>query len=174
MSQIPYKYIGLGNGEEISQNTLNEMARIIRESSANPNIISIARKIVAQLPWKDEYAEVKAVFQFMQEYCRYVKDPVGTETITTPPLALAQIRDVRLFHGDCDDFTVLSLSLLRSIGYPVAMRIASYYPHKIPGHVYGLVRMSDGWKPFDAIKEGGSFPWENPSATFVQDYRIDN
>jgi transglutaminase-like putative cysteine protease len=163
----------LGFGANISVNTLHQMARIIRESSINPSIISVARKIVAEVPWKQEYPEVEAVYTFMQRYCRYVKDPVGQETITTPPLALAQIRDVGLFHGDCDDFTVLSLSLLRSIGYPVAMRIASYHDSKVPEHVYGLVQMSDGWKPFDAIKIDGYFPWENASATYVKDYRID-
>lgn len=56
-----------------------------------------------------------------------------------------------IFHN-CDDSVVLLLSLLRSIGFMVQVKLTGYAPTDEFTHVYGVVYIDDhGWVPVDTI-----------------------
>jgi len=73
---------------------------------------------------------------------------------------------------NCDCMAVLSLSLIKSIGIPVALRATSYKPDGKFSHVYGLVFIKPkGWVPFDLVKFQG-LGWEAPNMIRVLDMEV--
>ncbi len=78
------------------------------------NIINASR--VAD---KDYYGMIVAVHNWVRDQIRYVKDPVGQETLSYPEETALNTK-----AGDCDDKTVLEIALLGSLGirsYPVVI-----------------------------------------------------
>lgn len=104
-------------------------------------------------PWavreKDWPAEVKKIFEFIRMQVRYTRDPAARDTYTSPPRTLG-------FYniGDCDCYTILAGAMLRSIGYPVRIRIIWIRGQETWGHIYLMVGMPPTgvthWVPFDA------------------------
>lgn len=168
----PVSYSFLGFGEAVTTNTVNKMIDTIKVSSKNSRIRNKAASIVAHLEGKDQYGEVSAVYHWQLAHTRYLKDPHGTEMITSPLTALDVIESGQLFQEDCETLTILFLSLLKSIGYPVALRIASYQPDGRFSHVYGLVNIYGKWKPVELIVWNKPLFWEAPNAQRIRDYKI--
>jgi transglutaminase-like putative cysteine protease len=177
ISSVPRTEEFIGYGDEAIYNTVAKMKSIIQESSKNPYIREWAKNIVAGVPVEDKHGEASAIFRFVQSNVRYTKDPMGWEYIQTPPVLL---EDIRLYQagkgerpiGDCDDMTVLSLSLLRAIGFPVALKVVSYNPARRFGHVYGLVNIKGEWVPFDTVRPDKYMGWEAVGATRVLEVKV--
>ncbi len=84
---------------------------------------------------------------------------------------------------NCDDMSMLTLSLLKSIGYEVGLKVTSYKPNGTYQHVYGIVRVPIGktspegysvqniWLATDTIKPDKNLGWEatNPTRTFTME-----
>ena len=171
----PTKIIELGNTQKaISINTANKMIDIIRESSYNPYIRKWAETIIKNLPDRAENDEILSIYNFTKNHIRYVHDPEGMEYVQTPPYVLKQMEIGQIPMMDCDDYTVLSLSLLKSIGYRTALRLAGYKDKNIFSHVYGLVykEKENKWLPFDAIRKDKWLGWEAPNALVVADFEV--
>jgi hypothetical protein len=90
---------------------------------------------------KDYYGMAKAIHNWVRDEIRYVKDPVGQETLSYP-----EETAFNSLAGDCDDKTILEIALLGSIGiraYPVVIGVR-------PGHyshVYLHVEIPQGGRP---------------------------
>lgn len=168
-----YRSVFTGFGDnEISLNVLAQMRNIIIESAKNPNIINWARAIVVSCPWKNTECEIQSIYDYIRAHVRYVKDTLGTEYIETPQHALDVINEGGVWQGDCDDFTVLSLSLYRAIGYPTMMRAVNYNPGFL-SHVYGLVQARGQWIPIDLISVNPFGPgWEKKPYYSKLDYGV--
>ena len=151
MMGVPKSESYIGTGDQAIYNTVSKMKEIINTSSRNAYVREWAKKILSRIKVNDKRAEAGAVYEFVRDYVRYTKDPLGYEYITTPPTLL---EDIRLYQegqgdrpvGDCDDMTTLSLSLYKAIGFPVAIKVVSFTPNKKFGHVYGMVRVGTEWK----------------------------
>jgi hypothetical protein len=74
--------------------------------------------------------------------------------------------------SNCDDQSMLLLSLLKSVGAPVALRIAGYKNDGKYTHIYGLVYLYDQWIPADPIKRGVVLGWEEESKKRHKDYKV--
>lgn len=174
LNNIPYKREFLGFGETAIINTLTKMRDIINVSYSNPYVRHWAEKILTMysVPANDKFGEVNAIYDFVRNKVRYTRDPYGLEYIQTPPLLLQMIERNETPYGDCDDYSVLSLSLLKSIGFPVALKIVSYKKNGVYSHVYGLVNIKGKWIPFDAIKQDKFLGWEHPNTTRTYDKEV--
>jgi len=62
--------------------------------------------------------------------------------------------------SNCDDMTTLSLSLLKSIGFPVVIKTVGYQPETF-SHVYGLVFINGRWYPCDTVRPDKYLGWES-------------
>lgn len=177
MAAIPYQEEYIGSGDTAIYNTVGKMKSIVQESARNPYVREWAKKIVSDVQVNDRRGEAEAIFKFVQNNVRYTKDPMGFEYVQTPPVLL---EDIRLYRegkgerpiGDCDDMTVLSLSLLKSIGFPVAIKVVSFMPHKRFGHVYGLVKVNEEWVPFDTVRPDKYMGWEASGKTRVMETTV--
>lgn len=168
-----------GLGEAAIHNTATKMRDIINESGKNPYIRRWAERILSQanIPAYDWIGEAKAIHNWVRDNVRYTHDPRGIEYLQTPPTMLKLIEQNERPMGDCDDMTMLVLSLLKSIGYEVGLKIAAYRKDGRFQHVYGMVRVPVGrptpeglttkdiWIPSDTIKPEKQLGWEAPGIT---------
>jgi hypothetical protein len=177
MSQIPYSEEYIGVGDAAIYNTVGKMRQIINESARNPYIRQWAQKILSGVMVNDREGEARAIFNFVRDHVRYTKDPRGFEYIQTPPVLLEDIRNYLDGKGDrpigdCDDMTVLSLSLLKSVGFPVALKVVSFRSDRRFGHVYGLVNINGRWIPFDTVRPDQYMGWESGGHTRVLEVEV--
>jgi len=168
----PVRYEHLGFGDLVAPSTMAKMASIIKESSRNYMVRELASSIVENGPEKDQRFEVESIFRWFKNRYRYVKDPHGTEMLQSPLVAIQKWSNNKIWSGDCDDATIVLLSLYKSIGYPVAIRAASYRPDGKLTHVYGLVSIYNIWIPIDGIKINGQVGWEAPKVTKTKDVKV--
>lgn len=161
----------IGFGFDAIENTVFKMRDIIRQSAKNPRVMTLARQIVYNIPEKNDAAEVNAIYDWVRDHTRYTRDVQGVETLQSPLVALDKIEQGYLFMGDCDDLTMLTLSLLKSVGYMVKIRIAAYKSGNF-SHVYGLVRIGKEWIPIEPINKNVSLGWQAPGATKILDYEV--
>jgi transglutaminase-like putative cysteine protease len=138
--------------------TLREMARIVREWRTHPEIIGLARDIVADVRNKDYYAEAAALHEYVQSNIRYVKDVEGAETIQTPLVTLAQAA------GDCDDQAILLATLLNAIGHPTRLVAAGFNGSPDFEHVWAETKIGPSWYAADTT-EPVEFGWRPPRIT---------
>lgn len=170
MSAVPRTEENIGTGDQAIYNTVDKMKDIISQSSKNTYVREWAKEVVSRVDVNDKKGEAKAIFNFTRDNVRYTKDPLGYEYLQTPPVLL---EDIRLYQegkgsrpsGDCDDMTLLSLSLLKSIGFNVAIKVVSFNKNKTFGHVYGLVQIGYDWIPFDCVRPDQSMGWESQGHT---------
>jgi hypothetical protein len=174
MSAVPRTEEYIGTGDGAIYKTVDKMKNIIQESSKNTYVREWAKKIVARVKVNDRKGEASAIFDFVRDNVRYTKDPLGFEYLQTPPVLL---EDIRLYQegrgdrpvGDCDDDTLLALSLLKSIGFNVAIKVVSFSESKKFGHVYGMVQIGYEWVPFDCVRPDQDMGWESKGHTRVME-----
>lgn len=123
------------------------MRDIVSRYKTNLEIRSLAMNIVSFLPGKDERGEIEAIFCFVRDHIRYVKDIYGVETIATPDKTL------EFGQGDCDDQSVLLATLLESIGYQTGFKLTGYNS-KVLEHVYVVVQLRGGMIFADPTEQG--------------------
>ena len=167
---IPRTEEYIGTGDQAIYNTVEKMKSIINTSARNPYVREWAQKAVAQVDVNDKKGEASAIHRFVRDHVRYTKDPLGFEYLQTPPTLLEDIRMNRDGKGDrpigdCDDMTLLSLSLLKSIGFNVAIKVVSFTESKRFGHVYGLVQIGYDWIPIDCVRPEKHLGWESQGHT---------
>lgn len=181
----PVRTINIGSGENAAHNTIDEMIKIIKESSNNPEVRNAAEHIIKNCQPRNTVAEASAIYYFVRDHLRYVGDNVDLEYLQTPPMLLTKIKTNDAPSGDCDDFTMLCASLLRSIGIPVRIRIAAYTSNGEWSHVFPqayISRRNTGlgtpelktWISVDAIHDDKPFGWDtSPKASRIKNFSID-
>lgn len=168
---MPTRSEFIGYDDSAIYNTLKKMKEIIIVSCTNPLVRRFAEKIVrGERTDKDK---VESIYQFMAGHCEYLRDPHGFELLRTPLVGLQIIELGDVFSADCDDMVILSLSLLKSIGFPVVLRAASYKPDLKFKHVYGMVFIRDqGWTSIDCVRPIMGLGWEAPGATRIMNMEV--
>lgn len=151
--------MALANGTTGIYQTLAAMRQMVNHCKTDPQIRQAATSTVFLTPEKDEIAEVRAVFEFVRDRIRYVKDIYGVETLSTPDKTLEGM------IGDCDDQTTLLAAMLEAIGYPTRFVIAGYSGRDFE-HVYLQVWIQGHWISLDPT-EHHPLGWEPPDPTVI-------
>jgi len=167
----PMRTINIDHGIMGTDQTVQQMKKVILASLGVQAVRLMAEELVAQVPARDKEGEVGAVYAFVRDQVRYTRDPKGLEYVQTPSHLLKMIEERGQAYGDCDDKTVLGLALLKNLGYEVAIRVAGYRTQGVYTHVYGLVKLGHQWVPFDATPSQKELGWEHPPVT-TKDYPI--
>lgn len=137
---VPVKMGYIGTGDEAIYNTLEIMKELIKRAERLPIVRQTAAQLVNHVPERDEIAEVATIFSFVKTRTRFTKDPVSYELLQTPSFILSQIQIGMVPNLDCDDMTILSGALLRSIGYDIKLKAISVSPTREYTHVYLMVK----------------------------------
>lgn len=160
----------LGSGPQATLETLRLMRDIILKSQSNMYVRRWAERIVSSAP-EDSLARVHAMYDFIKGHTKYIWDPRGFELLKVPTVTLNLWDAGETSLLDCDDYTILTLSLLKAVGYQVLIRAAGYRNQPL-SHVYGFVMVDDNWIALDLTKNYG-VGWEPPGATSHVDMRVD-
>lgn len=147
-------------GADSVRETLKVMRRLVLAGKKHPLVRAFAVALTQHLPQKDFQGEAAALFAFVRDGIRFVRDISGEETLHTADTVL------RTRSGDCDDKSILLASLLESIEFPTRLRAVGYGGHCT--HVYVCVWLEGvGWVGADAT-EPVPFGWEPRTPRVVQ------
>lgn len=136
--------------------TLKIMSALVKNGKKSPTVRAKALALTQGLKQKDRLGEIRALWEFVKNHIRYVRDIKDVETVHTPEQILRQE------SGDCDDKALLLASLLESIGHPSGFwAIGTKAPGKF-SHVMALTRIgAKGWLPLETT-ENVPFLWMPP------------
>lgn len=104
---------------------------------------------------KDMAGEVSALFRYVRDHIRYVRDPAGVELVYDPANLL------RIGAGDCDDKVVLLAALLESVGYQTEFETLATRPGPFH-HVIVRVKVGGRSVPLDPTVERAPPGWIHP------------
>lgn len=138
------------NGLAGVHHTLRLMRQMIGAARTDPRIIQAAHSIVYLTPERDEVAEACALYEWVRDHVRYVRDVHGLETLTTPVKVLQRLT------GDCDDQTMLLCALAESVGIPTRLVMSGYQSNEFE-HVYCQLFAAGQWIDCDCIERSFSF-----------------
>ena len=118
----------VGDGINGNLDTVEVMKKMAREYSRHDLVKRLATNILhhKNIPSHHYLDEAKAIGDFVKRHVRYVKDPVGTESLTAPDMMIRMMKEVGYSMGDCDDMALLTAALLMSIGIHPRFRTVRY------------------------------------------------
>lgn len=143
--------------------TLALMVSVVKQYRKNPDIRAFAETIIQNVPQKDAVAEVRAVFNWVQNNIRYTQDIRDVETLKTPDIT------INTGHGDCDDQATLIATLVETIGYAARFVAIGMAQSDAFEHVYAEVKLGTTWVALDTT-EPNPMGWKpkNPAAYLVR------
>lgn len=109
-----------------------EYALYVLDPLDDPTLEDLAR-LLAGRAGEGDLAFAECALSFVQGAIRYAADPAGIEY---PLYPLETLVDGR---GDCEDTTILYVSLLRALGHPASMAFVDTDEDDLPDHVLALV-----------------------------------
>jgi len=115
----------------------------------DPTLEDLARLIAQQAGQGDE-AFSECALAFVQGAIRYAADPPGIEYPLYPLETLVE------GQGDCEDTTILYVSLIRALSRPVSMAFVDTNDDDLPDHVLALVPVSSTYPGSAACPSGMS------------------
>lgn len=142
----------LPNGSATIPATMAEMWKKIADPGSQMATYAMARHLIQHVPQKALLHEANALFSFVQNHIRYVRDPHNIEALQTPAATL------QLKSGDCDDKTILLAALLLSIGIPVKLIVGGFVKGRYT-HVWLRAGIRSNWVPMDPT-EPRPMGWE--------------
>jgi hypothetical protein len=134
---------------------LKRMAKLVTDGLSNPKtgpaLIRAARKIVSDCDARDDQCEVEAIFEAvkygtdkirgLENGLRYVSDPGTFDYYSSAAQSLSACVKGSC-AGDCDDGSILIVTLLVAIGFEAGLRAWGPKPGvKVYEHVYPVVRI---------------------------------
>lgn len=126
-TQVQTTKTSLPNGKAGSYKTVEIMCGVARSRSSHPVVRELALKILqaAGTDSQNYEDEARAIGNFVRSRVKYVRDINGVEQLHDPLTMIDQIkRGVSV--GDCDDMSLLTATLLLSIGHQPFFRIVRY------------------------------------------------
>jgi transglutaminase-like putative cysteine protease len=153
--QLHGQIVQLSNGMAGVKQTLAAMRHLVEQGKKDLNIRQSATQIVFLTPEKNQFAEAEAIFNFVRDSIRYVRDINGVETLQSPVITL------QTQMGDCDDQTTLLASMLEAVGYATRFVVAGYIEPNHYEHVYMQAYLNNQWVDMDAT-EHQAMGWSPP------------
>lgn len=132
------------------------MRDLVRASIREPaqRVRETALGIIGSAGW---VGQVQAIQRWVQDNIRYVADPPDVELVQTPQKTL------EYGAGDCDDQSVLTASLLHSVGHPVRF-IAVGLKGGPLSHVLVQTQIGEKWAGVETILKK-PLGWMPPGVT---------
>lgn len=128
-----------------TRQTLNIMRSLTLAGKKSPLVRQRAVMLTQGLGQKDYYGEIKALYRFVRDQIRYVKDVRDVETLHSAAVVLTNKQ------GDCDDKSLLLASLLESLGHRTRFVAVGFRPQQF-NHVYVEVYYNGNWVPLETTE----------------------
>jgi transglutaminase-like putative cysteine protease len=151
---------GAPSGRLGNHHTLRLMRELINAGKVDPLVMRAAHSIIYTQPERGEIGEAAALFDYVRDTIRYVRDVHGVETLCTPAMTLQRM------IGDCDDQTMLLCALAEAAGYPSRLVMAGYSSRDFE-HVYCQIFAHGEWYDCDPTERQAHFGWAPPDPVTV-------
>lgn len=168
----------VGDGIVGNIDTVEVMKKMAREYSRHPLVKRYATNIIdyCKVPSHHYLEEARCIARWVQTHVRYLKDPVGTESLTAPDMMIRMLTEQGYTMGDCDDMSLLIASMLYAVGIRCKFRCVRYQAKSGPfNHIYVVVyenNIVDSMQPgpvkrlvLDAIIKDRPIGFEIPHAS---------
>jgi hypothetical protein len=140
--------------------TVEQVCELIKTGAKDFTVRQSAIDILLQraVKPKDYLAEIKALFEWVQQNIRYTKDTFRVEVLHSAK------RMLELRAGDCDDMTILLGSMLEAVGHPVRLVLSGADPARPDqfSHIYLEVLYRNQWLALDATMPH-AMGWSSPA-----------
>lgn len=117
--------------------TLAAMRQLAHAAKKDLGIVRLTREIVRDLQPGDYNGEILAIYNWVCQHVRYVRDIHDVELVISPQKLL------QLGGGDCDDLATLLAAMLMSIGNECRFMVVGF-EDKNPSHVFCQVALRTG------------------------------
>lgn len=134
-----------------------------RAGKKNAAVRQKALDLVRYLPPKDWLGQVHALWEYVKDSIRYVRDIQGVETLTDAQQTMEQ------GQGDCDDKAILLAALLNSIGHPARFVAVGFKPNDFV-HVLVQTPIGTRWVWLETT-EAVNMGWRPPG---IQSVMVEN
>lgn len=114
--------------------TLAAMRRLANNAKKDLGILKLTREIVRGLEPGDYNSEIQAIYYWVCQNVRYVRDIHDVELVISPQKVL------QLGGGDCDDIACLLAAMLMSIGNECRFMVVGF-ENRVPSHVFCQVAL---------------------------------
>lgn len=109
--------------------TIGAMRSLAHGAKKDLGIVRLTREIVRDLQPGDYNGEILAIYNWVCQHVRYVRDIHDVELVISPQKVLA------LGGGDCDDLATLLAAMLMCIGNECRFMVVGF-EDKNPSHVF--------------------------------------
>lgn len=152
------------DGEQGNMQTLNEMAKIVREDRTSPDLRTfVLREIVKTVPGHDFAGEVEKIFEFAQKRITYRQDPYNVERVADIWSTLYALNPNEP-EGDCGIKGLFLASACAILGYKSYFVVIKQKANQAAfNHLYNAVVINGELKYFDPTPENVPSGWESPS-----------
>ncbi len=170
LSDATYKF-EFPPGYGVTRGTVKLLAEAVRLYSIHPRIRQRARQLTSFLRSMDMDGEIRAVWDFILDHVRYLRDPLFAEYITAPD-KLDEMVDEGTAQEDCEGVALYAATLLASMGIESEFEIQGRNPSKPTKFSHCSLRVlnprTKQWISFDPIGY-----WETQAGTFGPDAHFD-
>lgn len=118
---------------------ISDIVSLIKQGRIDPEVKRITGEVILQsgVRFGDDVGELRAIYEWVggeahDGRVRYIRDPYGRDVYQSALDTLEKFKT-----GDCEDLTILIASMVLSIGYPIALKLASI-DGEIWDHIYSL------------------------------------
>lgn len=126
--------------------TLKAMRQLAFQARADLEIRALVEKLCSQVAEGDYASETLAIYYWVTQNVRYMRDPDALEMVKDPRQTL------KTRSGDCDDIATLLAAMFLASGNPVRFAIASFRSGMpVFSHVYVEVVTPHGPVVFDPV-----------------------
>ena len=135
---------GLSGGFDSGVQTASLIKKQSQEYKTDPKLRGLAVSVVRNVNHNDYLGQVNAVYNFVKNNVKFVRDIAGIETLQSPWVTLPeQYSNKGIGAGDCDDQSLLIISMLQSIGFQgIKLRVVNYLPTDMEyRHIYAIVNI---------------------------------
>lgn len=144
-----YSLAAIPSGAAGTRATVRRMADLANQAVSQQLVRLVALRVLEQqqVSGRNPLATARALYTWVQRRIRYVKDPVGLETVQSPEVTL------KLRAGDCDDSATLLVALATAVG--LRSRFVVIGPHvDAMQHVYAQLQVNGQWLNADTTTPG--------------------
>lgn len=161
-------------GDRGTKATLDKMREItiasLKDKKHGAFIRALAIRIASDCKTKEFKCEAKALFEWVRDNVKWIRDTRGFETLQYP------YRTLSFGAGDCDDLSILLGALATSIGIPTKFRAIAANPMRKDqySHVYVIMDPmgQEKWIPADPTVKTAAFGWESPLKFKILDIEV--
>lgn len=161
-----YLNVPLKDGEQGNLQTVEAMAKIVREDRLHPDLrIFVLREIVGETRGHDALGEVERIFEFCQHRITYRRDPFNVERVADIWSTLYALSPDEP-EGDCGIKSMFFASCCAILGHKPFFVLAKQQKEmKAFNHVYNAVVVGGEMRFYDATPQDAPAGWE------VESYR---